>query len=131
MDKNLNQKEAKKSRESTEIKIEDKIHNMLNEVMEEKDSNESFDYDYGEIDDEFQLSNPSTRRQTVTNPNELIDSYINSTQFLAYPQINRANKRYLTHNLNPVPNPHFNGPILHMPRRSVQYSNFGFNDCKL
>ena len=127
MDKNLNQKEAKKSRESTEIKIEDKIHNMLNEVMEEKDSNESFDYDYGEIDDEFQLSNPSTRRQTVTNPNELIDSYINSTQFLAYPQINRANKRYLTHNLNPVPNPHFNGPILHMPRKSVQYSNFGFN----
>ena len=36
MDKNLNQKEAKKRRESTEIKIEDKIHNMLNEVMEEK-----------------------------------------------------------------------------------------------
>ena len=74
--------------------------------MEEKDSNESFEYDYEEIDDEFQLSNPSTRRQTVTNPNELMDSYINPsniTQFLAYPQFNRANKRNLTHNLNPVP----------------------------
>ena len=42
MDNNLNSLENNKRRESTEIKIEDKIYNMLDEVMEEKDSNDSF-----------------------------------------------------------------------------------------
>ena len=134
MDKITNQPEAKKRKGSTEIKIEDKINNMLYEVMEEKDSNESFEWDCGEIDDEFKLSRPSTRRQTTQNPNDITDSNMNTsnmTQFLAFPSFNRANKRNMTHNLNPVYYPHFNmnmkGPNLQIPRKSAQYSNFGYN----
>ena len=134
MDKITNQPEAKKRKGSTEIKIEDKISNMLYEVMEEKDSNESFEWDCGEIDDEFKLSRPSTRRQTTQNPNDITDSNMNTsnmTQFLAFPSFNRANKRNMTHNVNPVYYPHFNmnmkGPNLQIPRKSAQYSNFGYN----
>ena len=126
--------EAKKRKGSTEIKIEDKINNMLDEVMEEKDSNESFEWDCGEIDDEFKLSRPSTRRQTTQNLNDVTDSYINSsnmTQFLFHPSFNRANKRNMTHNLNQVYNPHFSphlkGPNIPIPRKSAQYSNFAYN----
>ena len=134
MDKITNQPEAKKRKGSTEIKIEDKISNMLYEVMEEKDSNESFEWDCGEIDDEFKLSRPSTRRQTTQNPNDITDSNMNTsnmTQFLAFPSFNRANKRNMTQNVNPVYYPHFNmnmkGPNLQIPRKSAQYSNFGYN----
>ena len=134
MDKITNQPEAKKRKGSTEIKIEDKISNMLQEVMEEKDSNESFEWDCGEIDDEFKLSRPSTRRQTTQNPNDITDSNMNTsnmTQFLAFPSFNRANKRNMTQNVNPVYYPHFNmnmkGPNLQIPRKSAQYSNFGYN----
>jgi len=134
MDKITNQPEAKNSKESTEIKIEDKINNMLSEVMEEKDSNESFEWDCGEIDEEFNISPPSTRRQTGLNPNDFSEFYMNSsnaTQFLALPSYNRTNKRNMTQNLNPVYHPHFSNNIkvqnLPMQRKSVQYSNFGYN----
>ena len=134
MDKITYPEEAKKRKGSTEIKIEDKINNMLDKVMEEKDSNESFEWDCGEIDDEFNLSRPSTRRQTGQNPNDCTDSYINTnniTQFMSYPSYNRTNKRNLSHVLNPVSNPHFNqnvkGPNLQIPRKSAQYSNSNFN----
>ena len=139
MDKIINQPEAKNRKGSTEIKIEDKISNMLYEVMEEKDSNESFEWDCGEIDDEFKLSRPSTRRQTTQNPNDITDSNMNTsnmTQFLAFPSFNRANKRNMTQNLNPVYYPpHFNmnmkGPNLQIPRKSAQYSNFGYNSLNM
>ena len=139
MDKITNQPEAKNRKGSTEIKIEDKISNMLYEVMEEKDSNESFEWDCGEIDDEFKLSRPSTRRQTTQNPNDITDSNMNTsnmTQFLAFPSFNRANKRNMTQNLNPVYYPpHFNmnmkGPNLQIPRKSAQYSNFGYNSLNM
>ena len=132
MENSPDSKEIKKRKESSDIKLEDKIQNMLSQVMEEKDSNESFEYDCGEIDDEFKFSRPSTRRETTQNLNDVTDSYINSTQYMIYPSsINRANKRTLTHNLNQVNNPHFSmsmkNPNLEIPRKSAQYSNFAFN----
>ena len=131
MENSPDSKEPKKRKESSDIKLEDKIQNMLSQVMEEKDSNESFEYDCGEIDDEFNISRPSTRRETTHNINDVTDSYINSTQYMIYPSsINRANKRTLTHNLNQVNNPHFSmsmkNPNLQIPRKSAQYSNFAF-----
>ena len=74
MDKITNQPEAKNRKGSTEIKIEDKISNMLYEVMEEKDSNESFEWDCGEIDDEFKLSRPSTRHNRFKYEYQQYDS---------------------------------------------------------
>ena len=132
MENSPDSKEPKKRKESSDIKLEDKIQNMLSQVMEEKDSNESFEYDCGEIDDEFNISRPSTRRETTHNINDVTDSYINSTQYMIHPSsINRANKRTLTHNLNQVNNPHFSmsmkNPNLQIPRKSAQYSNFAFN----
>ena len=131
MENSPDSKEPKKRKESSDIKLEDKIQNMLSQVMEEKDSNESFEYDCGEIDDEFNISRPSTRRETTHNINDVTDSYINSTQYMIHPSsINRANKRTLTHNLNQVNNPHFSmsmkNPNLQIPRKSAQYSNFAF-----
>ena len=132
MENSPDSKEPKKRKESSDINLEDKIQNMLSQVMEEKDSNESVEYDCGEIDDEFKFSRPSTRRQTTQNLNDITDSYINSTQYMIYPSsINRANKRNLTHNLNQVNNPHFSmnmkNPNLQIPRKSAQYSNYAFN----
>ena len=137
MENQINSDENKKRRDSNEIKIEDKIHNMLSEVMEEKDSNESFEYDCGEIDDKFDLSRPSTRRQTTQtyNPNDMTDFHSNlsnSTQFLAYPSFNRTNKRNMTHHLNQVTSHYFNkSPHLQIPRKSAQYSNFGLNSLNV
>ena len=137
MENQINPDENKKRRDSNEIKIEDKIHNMLSEVMEEKDSNESFEYDCGEIDDKFDLSRPSTRRQTTQtyNPNDMTDFHSNlsnSTQFLAYPSFNRTNKRNMTHHLNQVTSHYFNkSPHLQIPRKSAQYSNFGLNSLNV
>ena len=130
MDNNLNSLENNKRRESTEIKIEDKIYNMLDEVMEEKDSNDSFQYDCATIDDEYKFSRPSTRHCTSQNPNESYITSSNNTQFLSYPPFNRNNKRNLTHSLNQVPNPHFSIPAknqnINIPRKSAQFSNFDF-----
>ena len=130
MDNNLNSLENNKRRESTEIKIEDKIYNMLDEVMEEKDSNDSFQYDCATIDDEYKFSRPSTRHCTSQNPNESYITSSNNTQFLAYPPFNRNNKRNMTHSLNQVPNPHFSIPAknqnINIPRKSAQFSNFDF-----
>ena len=91
MDNNSTTEEhSNKRRESTEIKIEDKIYNMLDEVMEEKDSNDSFQYDCGKIDDEYKFSRPSTRRCTNQNPNESnLNLSNNMTQFLSFPSFNR------------------------------------------
>ena len=130
MDNNLNSLENNKRRESTEIKIEDKIYNMLDEVMEEKDSNDSFQYDCATIDDEYKFSRPSTRHCTSQNPNESYITSSNNTQFLSYPPFNRNNKRNMTHSLNQVPNPHFSIPAknqnINIPRKSAQFSNFDF-----
>ena len=131
MDNNLNSLEKNKRRESTEIKIEDKIYNMLDEVMEEKDSNDSFQYDYGTIDDEYKFSRPSTRHCTFQNQSESnITSSNNMTQFLSYPSFNRNNKRNMTHHTNQVPNPHFSthakNQNLNIPRKSAQFSNIDF-----
>ena len=130
MDNNLNSLENNKRRESTEIKIEDKIYNMLDEVMEEKDSNDSFQYDCATIDDEYKFSRPSTRHCTSQNPNESYITSSNNTQFLSYPSFNRNNKRNMTHSLNQVPNPHFSIPAknqnINIPRKSAQFSNFDF-----
>ena len=131
MDNNSTQEEHNKRRESTEIKIEDKIYNMLDEVMEEKDSNDSFQYDYGTIDDEYKFSRPSTRRCTAQNMNESnLNLSNNMTQFLYYPSFNRNNKRNMTHHLNQVSNPHFNqnkNQNIQIPRKSAQLSVFDFN----
>ena len=122
---------SNKRKESTEIKIEDKIYNMLDEVMEEKDSNDSFQYDFGTIDDEYKFSLPSTRRGTLQNQNESnLNLSNNMTQFLSYPTFNRNYKRNMTHNLNQVSNPHFiQNKIqnIQMPRKSAQFSVFNFN----
>ena len=130
MDNNLNSLENNKRRESTEIKIEDKIYNMLDEVMEEKDSNDSFQYDCATIDEEYKFSRPSTRHCTSQNPNESYITSSNNTQFLSYPPFNRNNKRNMTHSLNQVPNPHFSIPAknqnINIPRKSAQFSNFDF-----
>ena len=129
---NSTSEEHKKRRESTEIKIEDKIYNMLDEVMEEKDSNDSFQYDYGAIDDEYKFSRPSTRRCTSQNPNESnLNLSNNTTQFLYYPSFNRNYKRNMTHHLNQIPNPHFSinnkNQNIQMPRKSAQFSLYDFN----
>ena len=120
-----------KRKESAEIKIEDKIYNMLDEVMEEKDSNDSFQYDCGTIDDEYKFSLPSTRRGTLQNPNESnLNLSNNMTKFLPYPTFNRNYKRNMTHNLNQVSNPHFNQnkiQNIQMPRKSAQFSVFNSN----
>ena len=134
---NIISEEAKKRKCSTEIKIEDKINNMLDKVMEEKDSNESFEFDCGEIDDEFKLSRPSTRRQTTQNQNDLTDSYMNSsnmTQFMSFPSFNRLNKRNMTHNMNKVQNPHFSPNLIganqQIQRKSAQYPDSCYNSLK-
>ena len=132
MDNNSTTEEhSNKRRESTEIKIEDKIYNMLDEVMEEKDSNDSFQYDCGKIDDEYKFSRPSTRRCTNQNPNESnLNLSNNMTQFLSFPSFNRNFKRNMTHHLNQVSHPHFNqnkNQSIQMPRKSAQFSVFDFN----
>jgi hypothetical protein len=133
MDNNSTTEEhSNKRRESTEIKIEDKIYNMLDEVMEEKDdSNDSFQYDCGTIDDEYKFSRPSTRRCTNQNPNESnLNLSNNMTQFLSFPSFNRNFKRNMTHHLNQVSHPHFNqnkNQSIQMPRKSAQFSVFDFN----
>ena len=132
MDNNSTTEEPNnKRRESTEIKIEEKIYNILDEVMEEKDSNDSFQYDCGTIDDEYKFSRPSTRRCTSQNPNESnLNLSNNTTQFLSYPSFNRNNKRNMTHHLNQVSNPHFSqnkNQNIQMPRKSAQFSVFNFN----
>ena len=132
MDNNSTTEEPNnKRRESTEIKIEEKIYNILDEVMEEKDSNDSFQYDCGPIDDEYKFSRPSTRRCTSQNPNESnLNLSNNTTQFLSYPSFNRNNKRNMTHHLNQVSNPHFSqnkNQNIQMPRKSAQFSVFNFN----
>ena len=103
---------------------------MLDEVMEEKDSNDSFQYDCATIDDEYKFSRPSTRHCTSQNPNESYITSSNNTQFLSYPPFNRNNKRNMTHSLNQVPNPHFSIPAknqnINIPRKSAQFSNFDF-----
>ena len=135
MDKNIS-KDVKSRKDSTELHIEDKINNMLNQVMEERDScDDSFEVDCKEIDDEFKLSRPSTRHQTQ-NMNDLsnINNSNNITQFISYPSgFNRANKRNMTHHMNqiqpspllvPLPNPQ----QYKIPRKSYCYSNYVYNN---
>ena len=129
-------KEAYPRKDSTELHIEDKINNMLTEVMEEKDScGDSFEFDCKEIDDEFKLSRPSTRHQTqnmidLTSINNSNSN--NSSQFITYPSgFNRANKRNLTHNMNLVPPQTFLVPLPNhqqIPRKSYCYSNYVYNN---
>ena len=135
MDKIIS-KDVKSRKDSTELHIEDKINNMLNQVMEERDScDDSFEVDCKEIDDEFKLSRPSTRHQTQ-NMNDLsnINNSNNITQFISYPSgFNRANKRNMTHHMNqiqpspllvPLPNPQ----QYKIPRKSYCYSNYVSNN---
>ena len=134
MDKKTSSNETRNQRKgSTEIKIEDKIYNMLDEVMEEKDSNDSFQYDYETIDDEYKFSRPSTRRCKNQNPNESnlnLNLSNNMTQFLSYPTFNRNYRRNMTHDLNQVQNPNFSqnkNQNIQIPRKSAQFSVFNYN----
>ena len=78
------------------LKIEDKINDMLNKVMEEDDSLDYLDFGYDEMEDNSQeISRISTRHQTSDLPFQ--------TNF------NRQNKRNLTEVLNTKEHlPYFN-----------------------
>ena len=69
------------------FKIENTIHDMLNKVMEENDSLNSFDFEDDEFEeDSFKISRFSTRHQTSNSSN--------------IKDFNRGNKRNLTEDLN-------------------------------
>ena len=79
--------------ENESHKIEGKITEMLNEVMEENDSLNSFDFEDDDFEEDFKISRISTRHQTSNAPNSnsnKINQKFNLSNF------NRGNKRNFT-----------------------------------
>ena len=113
--------------------IEETIQTMLEQVMEEKDDQSSFDFDYDEIEDEsFKISRHSTRHQTTAKSNiQFSKNSNNISQYFNAPNFDRANKRNLTVNSNQVSIPSFNNSMLNsnflMGNPSLGFSNCGNN----
>ena len=84
------------------LRIEDKIYDMINKVMEENDSLNSFDFEDDDFEeDSLKISRLSTRHQTSDVTNSKFDKNLNSiNQLFNLSNFNRGNKRNLTDALN-------------------------------
>ena len=98
------------------LKIEDKINDMLNKVMEEDDSLDYLDFGYDEMEDNSQeISRISTRHQTSDLPFQ--------TNF------NRQNKRNLTEVLNTKEHlPYFNTEFKPVNSPILKNTSFSFQN---
>ena len=89
------------SEENESYKIEDKIYDMLNTVMEENDSLNSFDFDEEEFEDEsFKINRFSKRHQTSDQSYSKLNQLNNQNHPFNLSNFNRGNKRNLTEVLN-------------------------------
>ena len=89
------------SEENESYKIEDKIYYMLNTVMEENDSLNSFDFDEEEFEDEsFKINRFSKRHQTSDQSYSKLNQLNNQNHPFNLSNFNRGNKRNLTEVLN-------------------------------
>ena len=87
--------------ESESYKIEDKIYDMLNKVMEENDSLNSFDFDEEEFEDEsFKINRFSKRHQTSDQSCSNLNQINDKNHPFNLSNFNRGNKRNLTEVLN-------------------------------
>jgi hypothetical protein len=87
--------------ESESYKIEDKIYDMLNKVMEENDSLNSFDFDEEEFEDEsFKINRFSKRHQTSDQSCSKLNQINDKNHPFNLSNFNRGNKRNLTEVLN-------------------------------
>ena len=84
------------------LRIEDKIYDMINKVMEENDSLNSFDFEEDDFEeDSLKISRLSTRHQTSDVTNSKFDKNLNSiNQLFNLSNFDRGNKRNLTDALN-------------------------------
>ena len=81
-------------------KIEDKIHDMLDKVMEEKDPSNSFDF-FDDEDESVKISRHSTRHQTTVKSIPRNSKNANIMAQFFVPNFNRGNKRNLTQSFIP------------------------------
>ena len=89
------------SEENESYKIEDKIYDMINKVMEENDSLNSFDFDEEEFEDEsFKINRFSKRHQTSDQSYSKLNQSNDKNHPFNLSNFNRGNKRNLTEVLN-------------------------------
>ena len=89
------------SEENESYNIEDKIYDMINKVMEENDSLNSFDFDEEEFEDEsFKINRFSKRHQTSDQSYSKLNQLNNQNHPFNLSNFNRGNKRNLTEVLN-------------------------------
>lgn len=89
------------SEENESYKIEDKIYDMLNKVMEENDSSNSLDFDEEEFEDEsFRINRFSKRHQTSDQSYSKLNQSNDKNHQFNLGNFNRGNKRNLTDILN-------------------------------
>ena len=98
-------KELNESNESNN-NMESTINDMLDKVMEEKDSLKSLDF-FDDEDESFKISRHSTRHQTTVKSIPNFSNNQNITGQFFIPNFNRGNKRNLTHNTIPSYNNQF------------------------
>ena len=89
------------SEENESYNIEDKIYDMINKVMEENDSLNSFDFDEEEFEDEsFKINRFSKRHQTSDQSCSKLSQFNDKNHPFNLSNFNRGNKRNLTEVLN-------------------------------
>ena len=89
------------SEENESYNIEDKIYDMINKVMEENDSLNSFDFDEEEFEDEsFKINRFSKRHQTSDQSCSNLNQINDKNHPFNLSNFNRGNKRNLTEVLN-------------------------------
>jgi len=87
--------------ENESYKIEDKIYDMLDKVMEENDSLNSFDFDEEEFEDEsYKINRFSKRHQTSDQACSKLNQSNDKNNPFNLSNFNRGNKRNLTEVLN-------------------------------
>ena len=89
------------SEENESYNIEDKIYDMINKVMEENDSLNSFEFDEEEFEDEsFKINRFSKRHQTSDQSCSKLSQFNDKNHPFNLSNFNRGNKRNLTEVLN-------------------------------